>query len=61
MSLVFNFMDELLYLFGSDLIIVKDIKVVHFDLAALTIAAWWYGMSCTPCPPLQLPAMLWLL
>ncbi len=43
MSLLFNFMDELLYLFGSDGIVVKDIKIVEMDLAAFTVTAWCKG------------------
>jgi hypothetical protein len=37
-------MDELLYIFGSDSIIVKDIKIVAFDEATFSLTAWWYAL-----------------
>ncbi len=52
-SLVFNFMDELLYIFGSDSIIVKDVKIVAFDQKAFSLTAWWcVRVCCVGCCPL---------
>ena len=42
LSMVFNYLDELLYLFGSDAIVVKDIKIVHYNPATFSLTAWWY-------------------
>ena len=47
-SLVFNFLDELLYRFHSEGLVVTDIKVVQLDTSGdkFYIKAHWY---CGPC------------
>jgi hypothetical protein len=57
-SLVFNFMDELLYIFGSDSIIVKDVKIVAFDQKTFSLTAWWCVRACVLCGLLP-PCCCW--
>lgn len=40
-SLVFNVLDEFLYLFCSEGIVVKDVKVVELDVDAYRIRCSW--------------------
>jgi SHS2 domain-containing protein len=41
MSLLFSYLDEMLFVFCSDGIIVKDVKIQDFDPVSFKIRAWW--------------------
>ena len=38
-SLLFSFLDELLFIFLSELIVLKDLRIISFDRAAWRIHA----------------------
>ncbi len=43
MSLLFNLLDEFLYVFCSEGIVVKDLKITELDVGGFKATASWYG------------------